>query len=109
MHNHATIVDKLQRYTEAESIYLQTIQSKRKVLGSTHPSTTVTILRLAAMYQRQGRFAEAESQLTAALNALATSRGLDASAKPIIAQLESLYEAWGKPAKIAELKTKVTK
>ena len=62
------------------------------------------------MYQMQKRFAEAESLLTATLDSVVAARGLEApDTKPLLAQLEALYEAWGKPAKSAKWQAKLTK
>jgi serine/threonine protein kinase/tetratricopeptide (TPR) repeat protein len=110
MHNLATVYDKLGRYDEAETLYLKTIQGKRRVLGQAHPRTVVSIKRLAQMYQRQRRFAESEAQLRAAFDMLQSTPDADVpSTKAVVAELENLYEAWGKPREAIEWRAKLPK
>ena len=110
MHNLATIYDKLGRYEAAEPIYLTTLAAKRRVLGPVHGVTVKTVLRLAEMYQKQQRFADAESQLTEVFKALETTPGGSSSTKnAVLTQLGQLYDSWKKPAKAAEIRAKLSK
>jgi hypothetical protein len=45
MHNLATVYAKLNRFDEAEDLFLQTVAAKRRVLGDEHPSTSVHRIR----------------------------------------------------------------
>ncbi len=114
MHNLATIYDRLTRYAEAEPVYVKTINGKTRVLGAAHPSTVRTVIRLAQMYQKQERYDQAESQLLGAWEALSATGGSGvlanstASAAAVSTQLGNLYDAWGKPAKVAEWRSKMT-
>jgi hypothetical protein len=91
-------------------MYLTTLARQRRVLGPVHADTVKTVLRLAEMYQRQQRFAEAESQLTELIDAFQTAPDVSSSSKnAVITQLAQLYDAWKKPAKAAELRAKLSK
>ena len=48
------------RYTEAESLYLKTLETQKRVLGDDHPDTLRSMNNLALLYGRQGRDDEAE-------------------------------------------------
>jgi Tetratricopeptide repeat len=48
------------RWSEAETIYLEVVERKRRVLGEEHPSTLTSMANLASMYWNQGRWSEAE-------------------------------------------------
>jgi non-specific serine/threonine protein kinase/serine/threonine-protein kinase len=111
MHNLATTYDRLDKNVEAESIYVATINTKRRVQGDSHPSTLLTELRFAQMLQRRGRFPDSEAQLLRAYGALvAAGSGADPQRKQQIGeQFVVLYEAWGKPTKAAEWRTKLPK
>ena len=117
MHNLATVYDRLARYDEAERVYLKTISGKARVLGAAHPRTIQSVRRLAEMYQKQKRYEEAESQLLGAWDALSATRTAPvapsagtntASITTVSTLLANLYEAWGKPAKAAEWRGKMS-
>ncbi len=48
------------RYAEAEPLYLETVETQKRVLGDDHPDTLISINNLATLYENQGRWAEAE-------------------------------------------------
>jgi len=55
------------RYNEAEPLYEQGLQIRRKVLGEEHPNTATSLNNLAGLYESQGRYAEAEPLLRQAV------------------------------------------
>jgi len=48
------------RYAEAEPLYLETLETRKRVLGDDHPDTLHSMNNLAIVYLDQGRYAEAE-------------------------------------------------
>ena len=48
------------RYNEAEELYVQVIETRKKNLGADHPSTLTSMANLAATYRNQGRWDAAE-------------------------------------------------
>jgi tetratricopeptide (TPR) repeat protein len=51
------------RYNEAEELFLQVMETRKRVLGEEHRSTLTSIGNLAAIYRNQGRWKEAEERL----------------------------------------------
>jgi len=49
------------RWKEAESLSLQAVEARNRVLGEEHPQTLHSISNLASTYRNQGRWDEAES------------------------------------------------
>ncbi|MEQ9483129.1 MAG: tetratricopeptide repeat protein [Coleofasciculus sp. F4-SAH-05] len=48
------------RYSEAEPLYQQALQMRKKLLGDEHPLVVFSLNNLALLYSRQGRYSEAE-------------------------------------------------
>ena len=48
------------RWTEAEELQMQEIETRKQVLGPEHPDTLSSMSDLAAVYWKQGRYKEAE-------------------------------------------------
>jgi tetratricopeptide (TPR) repeat protein len=48
------------RYKEAEELFMQVIEARKRVLGEEHPYTLTSMGNLAATYRSQGRWKEAE-------------------------------------------------
>ena len=110
MHNVATTYDPLHQDEQAQSLYIETIDGKKRILGESHPSTVLTVLRFAQMRQRQRRYADAEMQLIAAARTLGQTSDADRqSAESVLTQLVSLYTEWGKPDQAAEWSAKLPK
>ena len=47
------------RFAEAEPLYLETLETQRRVLGDEHPDTLLVMGNLALLYRNQGRYEEA--------------------------------------------------
>jgi tetratricopeptide (TPR) repeat protein len=84
-------------YAEAERVYRQALEIRRRVLGSVHPDTLATLSNLGSMYQRQRRYALAE---TYAAQSLAERRRALGSEHPdtivSVADLALAYVSAGK-------------
>ncbi|KIN03538.1 hypothetical protein OIDMADRAFT_177691 [Oidiodendron maius Zn] len=48
------------RYNEAEVLFAEVMEMRKKVLGAEHPNTLTSIANLASTYRNQGRWTEAE-------------------------------------------------
>src|SRR4051812_27263119 len=48
------------RYDECEKLFLQVMETFKRVLGDEYPSTLTTMANLASTYSNQGRWKEAE-------------------------------------------------
>jgi tetratricopeptide (TPR) repeat protein len=48
------------RYNEAEALFIEVMERRKRVLGPEHPSTLTSIANLASTYRKQGRWKEAE-------------------------------------------------
>ncbi|WP_414756479.1 CHAT domain-containing protein, partial [Anabaena sp. CCY 9910] len=48
------------RYAEAEPLFHQALEMRKRLLGQEHPDVATSLNNLALLYNRQGRYAEAE-------------------------------------------------
>ncbi|KAI0388617.1 hypothetical protein F5Y17DRAFT_191065, partial [Xylariaceae sp. FL0594] len=48
------------RYNEAEELFVQVMETRKRVLGAEHPDTLASMANLASTYSNQGRWKEAE-------------------------------------------------
>src|SRR2546430_6102919 len=48
------------RWTQAEELEVQVMETRKRVLGAEHPSTLTSIANLASTYRNQGRWTQAE-------------------------------------------------
>ena len=48
------------RYDDAEPLYLQALDMRKKLLGDEHPDVASSLSNLAGLYHLQGRYDEAE-------------------------------------------------
>jgi tetratricopeptide (TPR) repeat protein len=63
------------RYKEAEPLYLEALDLRKRLLGDNHPSVALSLNNLAYLYQSQGRYTEAEPLYLQALSILEISLG----------------------------------
>ena len=49
------------RYTEAEPLFIQALDMRKKLLGAEHPDVASSLNNLALLYKSQGRYTEAEA------------------------------------------------
>ena len=73
----ATLYYSQGRYSEAEPLYLRSLQIKEQQLGADHPSTATSLNNLAGLYYSQGRYSEAEPLYSQALQILEKILGKD--------------------------------
>jgi tetratricopeptide (TPR) repeat protein len=60
MNNLAILYRNQGRYDEAEPLYLETLEARRRISGDDHPHTLSSKHNLAVLYWNQGRYDEAE-------------------------------------------------
>jgi predicted RNase H-like HicB family nuclease len=49
------------RYEDAEPLYLQALELRKRLLGDNHPAVATSLNNLALLYNSQGKYAEAEA------------------------------------------------
>ena len=61
MWKYARTLDSDGRYNEAEELFVQVMETRKRVLGDEHPDTLTSMSNLALTYRNQGRWKEAEA------------------------------------------------
>jgi tetratricopeptide (TPR) repeat protein len=56
------------RYKEAEPLYLEALDLRKRLLGDNHPDVAASLNNLAGLYHFQGRYKEAEPLYLEAIN-----------------------------------------
>ena len=95
------------RYEEADPLYLQALELRRRLLGNNHPDVAYSLRSLADLYNSQGRYEEAEPFY---LKALELFKRLLGENHPDVAtslnNLASLYDSQGRYEKAEPLNLK---
>ncbi len=60
MNNLAALYNDQGRYDEAEPLYLETLETRKRVLGDDHPDTGISSHNLGCLYRDQGRHDESQ-------------------------------------------------
>nr|WP_232224256.1 tetratricopeptide repeat protein [Mastigocladopsis repens] len=60
LNNLALLYDSQGRYSEAEPLYQQALELRKRLLGEEHPDVAQSLNNLAYLYRSQGRYIEAE-------------------------------------------------
>ncbi|TYT73011.1 tetratricopeptide repeat protein, partial [Microcystis aeruginosa] len=60
LNNLAHLYHSQGRYTEAEPLYREALDLRKRLLGDNHPDVATSLNNLAALYCYQGRYTEAE-------------------------------------------------
>jgi tetratricopeptide (TPR) repeat protein len=64
------------RYPEAEPLYLEALDLRKRLLGDNHPDVATSLNNLAYLYKSQGRYTEAEPLYSKALQICEQSLGI---------------------------------
>jgi tetratricopeptide (TPR) repeat protein len=84
-------------YSEAESLYLRSLEIKERQLGADHPDVATSLNNLAALYQSQGRYSEAESLYVRSLEIRERQLGADhPNVAASLNNLAALYRLQGR-------------
>ncbi|KZP23869.1 TPR-like protein [Athelia psychrophila] len=87
------------RYDEAEALYQRALVGQKEQLGADHPSTLITVIGIAVLYEHLGRFTEAETLFQQALAVNEQQLGADHPATlGTVGNLANLYKKQGKYA-----------
>jgi tetratricopeptide (TPR) repeat protein len=85
------------KYAQAEALFSQALEIRRRVLGPEHPSTLRCISYLAYTYSDEGRYAQAEALLIQNLNVERRVRGLEnVDTLKTRSYVASMYQVQGK-------------
>ena len=77
MANLASTFWKQARWEEAETLFVQVMETCKTKLGADHPSTVTSMGNLASMLSNQGRWEEAEKLEVQVMEASKTKLGVD--------------------------------
>ena len=92
----ALLYDSQGRYNDAEPLYLQSLDIRKRQLGNDHPDVATILNNLAGLYESQGRYNDAEPLLLQSLDIRKRQLGND---HPHVAQslnnLAQLYYSQG--------------
>ena len=91
MNNYAILLEKTGRMEEAEGMYRQVLEGRRKVLGEEHVDTLMSMNRLAALLMQTGRMEEAEGMFRQVLEVRRKVLGED---HPHTLKVKGILEAY---------------
>ena len=94
-------------HARAESLYIQSEERLRRVLGETHRTTAQTRLNYSGLLFRQGRYAEAEQFALKAYEGFRVALGdQSAGALASVRRLIGIYDGWKQPVKANQWRQK---
>ncbi|KAI0388377.1 hypothetical protein F5Y17DRAFT_225994, partial [Xylariaceae sp. FL0594] len=80
------------RYNEAEELFVQVMETRKRVLGAEHPSTLTSMANLASTYSNQGPWKEAEELDVQVMET--TKRVLGAEHPDTLTSMNNLAYTW---------------
>jgi len=102
--NLAGLYESQGRYDQAEALYLQALELRKRLLGEEHPAVASSLNNLALLYKSQGRYDQAEPLC---LQALELRKRLLGEEHPAVAtslnNLALLYDSQGRYAEAEPL------
>jgi tetratricopeptide (TPR) repeat protein len=104
----AVLRTKQKQYEEAKRLFDEVLEARKRKLGEEHPHTLETKNDLAVLYKEQGLYDDAELLLLEALEGRRLKLG-DEHPRTLESwnHLIELYEAWNKPEKVNQWRTKL--
>jgi tetratricopeptide (TPR) repeat protein/predicted Ser/Thr protein kinase len=85
------------RFGEAESLFLEALDARKRFSGDTHPNTLTVMNNLALLYQRLGRYEEAEALGRQVLDIRTEILGEShSSTLTAVNNLALVYQDWGR-------------
>jgi tetratricopeptide (TPR) repeat protein len=105
---HALLLRDQGDYNEAKKLFVQVMETRKRVLGQEHPETLASINNLASTYRNQGRWKEAEELETQVLETRKRVLGQEhPDTLRSINNLASTYRDQGRWKEAEELETQV--
>jgi Flp pilus assembly protein TadD len=93
----ALLYDSQGRYNDAEPLYLQSLDIRKRQLGNDHPDVATILNNLAGLYESQGRYNDAEPLYLQSLDIRKRQLGNDhPDVATILNNLAGLYESQGR-------------
>lgn len=87
------------KYADAEPLYKQALEIRKKFLGNNHPDTAISLNNLALLYQKQDRYNDSQPLYKQALEISKKTLGVDNPlTASILNNIAGLYEAKGRYA-----------
>ncbi|NJN58210.1 MAG: tetratricopeptide repeat protein, partial [Leptolyngbyaceae cyanobacterium SL_5_9] len=77
LNNLAELYCSMGRYSEAEPLYVRSLQIYETQLGKDHPNTATSLNNLAGLYESMGRYSEAEPLCVRSLNIMEQCLGTE--------------------------------
>jgi serine/threonine protein kinase/Tfp pilus assembly protein PilF len=104
----AVLYTKQKKYEEAERLFDEVLEARKRKLGDNHPETLESKNDLAVLYKEQAKYQEAEKLLLEAIEGRRLKLG-DTHPHTLqsLNNLIELYKAWNKPEKAKEWRTKL--
>jgi putative hemolysin len=97
------------RWSDAKKIFVQVMETRRRVLGEEHPDTLTSMANLASTYCNQGRWAEAEKMDTEVKETMRRVLGEEhPSTLTSMANLASTYRNQGRWSEAKKMEVEVT-
>lgn len=100
LNNSANLFSNKAYYKNAEPLYLQSMEIKKRVLGVEHPDFATSLNNLASLYSKMGRFAEAEPLYLQSLEI--TKKALGVEHPDFATSLNNLAGFYSKMGRFAE-------
>jgi serine/threonine protein kinase/Flp pilus assembly protein TadD len=95
-------------YEQAEKLLTEALEKRKAKLGPDHPHTLQSMHELAVLYREQGRYDEAERLFKEVAKGRHLKLGdTHPHTQQSLNELIDLYEAWNKPEKANEWRTKL--
>jgi serine/threonine protein kinase/Flp pilus assembly protein TadD len=104
----AVLYTKQKKYEDADRLFDEVLEARKRKLGDDHPDTLESKNDLAMLYKEQGRYEEAEKYLLEAVRGRLSKLG-DKHPQTIesLKNLIDLYESWNRPEKAEEWRAKL--
>ena len=113
MAEQAELYGKQGKYRQSETLYTKVLEARRRVLGAQHPDTADVIASLGRVLLQEHKYAEAEPLLLSRYQGMLQQAIIPNESRARLQeageQVVQLYDAWGKPEKVAEWRQKLEK
>jgi Flp pilus assembly protein TadD len=97
------ILEKQERFSEAESLHKTTLAARRKVLGNANTDTLSSLANLGGLYLTQRRFQDAEPLLLECARSVLEDPAVNREQRrSAVSAVVELYRTWDRPKEAAD-------